>query len=548
VAIELAGVRYRYAGTSRDVLRGIDLRLEPGRVLGIAGANESGKTTLSLVASGFAPVVVGGRFDGTVTIDGERASGLPAHTLAQRCGLLFQDASTQLTGTTATVFEEVAFGPCALGLPFPEVVARVEWALATVGIVDLAPRPPGRLSGGQAQLVALASVLALRPKYLLLDEPTSELDPAGTALVADALARVAAETGAGILLVEHKTDVLARIAHEVVVLDGGAVALRGPAVEILADPRLAELGVEPPAEISLRRQIDAAGGAAVARASGAETTAFARIDAPSMELEAVSFTYPDGVEALHGVSLRIEPGESVAIVGQNGSGKSTLARHLNGLLRPTSGRVLLDGRDIATDHVAALAGRVGLAFQNPDRQLFAGSASGEVAFGPRNLGVHRAEIVERVRWALDAVGLADESGSNPYDLGYSRRKLLALASVLAMRTPILVLDEPTTGQDARGVGRVRAAVAGALSEGRTVVAISHDMRFAAECFARVVVMRGGSIVLDGSPAEVFAERNWPELRAAYLEPPAAAVSGAGLGLGSTPTAAAFIAALRARRG
>jgi energy-coupling factor transporter ATP-binding protein EcfA2 len=259
MAIELAGVRYRYAGAPRDVLRGIDLRVEPGRVLGIAGANESGKTTLCLVASGFAPVVVGGRLDGTVLIDGERASGLPAHALAQRCGLLFQDASTQLTGTTATVFEEVAFGPCALGLPVPEVVARVEWALAAVGIENLAPRAPGRLSGGQAQLVALASVLALRPKYLLLDEPTSELDPAGTALVADALARVAAETGAGIMLVEHKTDVLARIADDVAVLAAGAVALFGPAASVLADPRLAELGVEPPAEVRLRREVESAG-------------------------------------------------------------------------------------------------------------------------------------------------------------------------------------------------------------------------------------------------------------------------------------------------
>jgi len=259
VAIELAGVRYRYAGAQRDCLRGIDLRLEPGRVLGIAGANESGKTTLCLASGGFAPVVVGGWLEGSATIDGERTTSLPAHALAQRCGLMFQDAATQLTGTTTTVFEEVAFGPCGLGLPADEVVARVEWAMEAVGIADLAPRSPGRLSGGQAQLVALASVLALRPRYLLLDEPTSELDPAGTALVAFALLRVAAETGAGILLVEHKTGVLARVAHEVMVLADGAVALCGKAAEVLGDPRLVDLGVEPPDEIHLRREVEAAG-------------------------------------------------------------------------------------------------------------------------------------------------------------------------------------------------------------------------------------------------------------------------------------------------
>jgi energy-coupling factor transport system ATP-binding protein len=267
--------------------------------------------------------------------------------------------------------------------------------------------------------------------------------------------------------------------------------------------------------------------------------------APSIEFEAVSFAYPDGTRALSDVGLRIEPGESVAIVGQNGSGKSTLARHLNGLLRPTAGRVLLDGHDIRPIHVARLAGVVGLAFQNPDRQLFAGRVSAEVAFGPRNLGIRRPELDERVKAALADTGLGAEDATNPYDLGYSRRKLLALASVLAMRTPVLVLDEPTTGQDARGVARVRDVVARAAGEGRTVIAISHDMRFVAESFRRVVVMREGRVVLGGAPDVVFGEAAWPKLQAAYLEPPLPAVAGARLGLGATPTDAAVVAALAA---
>ena len=266
--IELAGVRYRYAGASRDSLREIDLHLEQGRVLGIAGANESGKTTLCLVASGFAPVVVGGHLEGLASIDGTPTRSMTAHGLAQRCGLLFQNASTQLTGTTATVFEEVAFGPCSLGLEVPEVIERVGWALNAVGIEALAPRNPSRLSGGQAQLVALASVLAMRPGYLILDEPTSELDPAGTALVAEALARLVGETGAGIMLAEHKPDVLARVADDVVVLAAGEIALRGPEAEVLSDLRLVELGVEPPAEYRLRRDVAAAGLAWPADLSG----------------------------------------------------------------------------------------------------------------------------------------------------------------------------------------------------------------------------------------------------------------------------------------
>lgn len=263
-------------------------------------------------------------------------------------------------------------------------------------------------------------------------------------------------------------------------------------------------------------------------------------------LEHVSFTYPDGTQALYDVSLQIDAGELVAIVGQNGSGKSTLVRHLNGLLRPTEGRVLVGGEDARPMHVAALAGRVGLAFQNPDRQIFAGRARAEVSFGPRNLGLRGAELDRAVDDALAAVGLDDQANANPYDLGYSRRKLLSLASVLAMRTPVVVLDEPTTGQDARGVGRVRSIVEQLSTEGRTVIAVSHDMRFVAETFARIVVMRSGRIILDGPPADVFAERNWAALASTFLEPPLAAHVGARLDLGSTPTEASLVAALQDR--
>jgi energy-coupling factor transport system ATP-binding protein len=269
----------------------------------------------------------------------------------------------------------------------------------------------------------------------------------------------------------------------------------------------------------------------------------APVATPSIDLETVVFDYPDGTRALNEVSLRIEPGESVAIVGQNGSGKSTLVRQLNGLLRPTSGRVLLGGLDIRPTHVARLAGLVGLAFQNPDRQLFAGRISTEVGFGPRNLGIRGPALDERVRAALDDVGLAEEAATNPYDLGYSRRKLLALASILAMRTPVLILDEPTTGQDARGVARVRGVVARAAAEGRTVIAISHDMEFAAENFGRIVVMRGGAVIADGSPADVLAVDQAALLASTGLVPTFAARTGARMGLGRTATAASFVAAL-----
>ena len=247
-----------------------------------------------------------------------------------------------------------------------------------------------------------------------------------------------------------------------------------------------------------------------------------------------------GVRAIDGIDLRIVPGERVALIGQNGSGKTTLVRHFNGLLRPTDGRVTVDGTDASRLTVAQLASRVGLVFQDPDRQIFAGSVRSEVEFGPRNLGRSGAELRDAVATALEATGLAGEEATNPYDLGQSRRKLLALASVLAMRSPVLVMDEPTTGQDARGVALVRRVVEAVADEGRTVVAISHDMGFVAEAFHRVVVMRAGRIVLDGPPSQVFAADAWETLRSTFLEPPLAAVVGERLGFGSTPTDAALI--------
>jgi energy-coupling factor transport system ATP-binding protein len=260
----------------------------------------------------------------------------------------------------------------------------------------------------------------------------------------------------------------------------------------------------------------------------------------SVLLEGVGFVYPDGTRALAGVDLSIEAGELVAIVGQNGSGKSTMVRHLDGLLRPTEGRVLHDGADIADERVAALAARVGIVFQNPDRQIFASKVRAEVEFGPKILGRSAAEAAVAAAAALESVGLAELVDANPYDLGYSRRKLLTLASILAMETPVVVLDEPTTGQDARGVARIQGVIAGLTSTGRTVIAISHDMRFVAESFARVIVMGNGRILLDGAPGEVFSKANWPTLASTYLEPPFSARVGAHLGLGSTPTEASFI--------
>jgi energy-coupling factor transporter ATP-binding protein EcfA2 len=263
--LQLESVTYRYAGAPRPSLHEVSMELRDGEVLGLVGASEAGKTTLCLVASGLAPRTVGGTLAGRVLLDGSDTTPLAMHELAGRVGIAFASPATQLSGVAATVYEEVAFGPMNLGVPRSELIARTEEALAALRIEALADRDPARLSGGQQQLVAIAGLLALRPTHLVLDEPTAQLDPAGTAMVAAALASLAA-SGSSILVAEQKTDLLAAICSRVAVLDAGRLVLDGLAAEILADPRLAVLGVAPPAAVQLRRAAGDAGLSAPAAA------------------------------------------------------------------------------------------------------------------------------------------------------------------------------------------------------------------------------------------------------------------------------------------
>ena len=258
MSLSLRGVGYRYAGSSRPALLDVDLDLPDGEVVGLLGASEAGKSTLCLVTAGLAPRTVGGKIRGTITLDGADVDAWPMHRLAERIGIGFQNPVTQLSQVSGTVFEEVAFGPMNLGLPRDEVVDRTWEALAGLRIEPLAERDPATLSGGEQQLVAMAGLMAMRPAHLVLDEPTAQLDPAGTRLVGDAIAALATR-GASILLAEQKTDLVAEVTSRCVVLASGRVVLEGPTAEVLADGGLAELGISPPSAVRLRRLLDEAG-------------------------------------------------------------------------------------------------------------------------------------------------------------------------------------------------------------------------------------------------------------------------------------------------
>ena len=600
LVVERLGVRY--PGRREPALREIDLTVGAGEFVGVEGRTGAGKSTLALISAGFVPRVVRARVEGSVTVAGVSAVTSSPGELAERVGIVFSTPANQLSASKLTVREELAFGLENLGVPRADMDGRIDDVLEHLGIAHLSDREPFSLSGGEQQRVAIASIIAMGTSVVVLDEPTAQLDPGGTAAVA-ALLRSLADDGRAILAAEHDPTVLALAARCLILPEGRSVALDRPG-SVLGSATLAPIGLRPPTIVDLaeRAGVDAArafdedavvdalrrpgaGGpaaaargadlAAAAAVQGADLAAAARRAEPSaadrdavpgawaappapaveairevrptdVSVAGLVHRYPGGIEAVRGVNLHVPAGETVAILGQNGSGKTTLVKHLNGLLRPDAGSVAVGGRDLAGEPVNVVARSVGFVFQNPDDQLFGRSVEREVGFGPRNLRLDRTAIARLVERSLDLVGLAGTRAANPYDLDLSQRKLVAFASVLAMDPAVLVLDEPTTGQDGPGRERVGSIVDRLADAGRTVIAITHDMEFAAAHFGRIVVMREGRIVADGSPADVFAASTWEVLASTGLVAPVAARVGARLGLGATPTEASLVEALAAR--
>ena len=574
-SLGLDDVSIRYAARETPALSHLHLAVEPGQFVSAAGRNGAGKSTLALAAAGFIPRVVRAAVDGTITLGGAAISALPDAVLRRTAGIVFATPSNQLSSSKLTVREELAFGLENLGFERSRMDQRIDEVLDRLHIVTLADRDPLALSGGEQQRVAIASIVAMGTAVLVLDEPTGQLDPAGTAGVTQLLAELA-RAGTTVLCTEHDPMVIAA-SGRCLLLDGGrAVALDRPG-RAMSSAALRPLGLPPPTAILLAeaagveaddafdddRIVEALSSPAGAlRATAALGTGRSMPDAGgeldpldlgasgrppvTIDVQGLRHSYAGGVEAVRGVDLRLEPGEAAAIVGQNGSGKTTLVKHLNGLLRPTAGELRIDGRPTADRPIHELAADVGFVFQNPDDQLFDRSVEREVSFGPRNLGFGAERLARQVELALRAVQLTDVRASNPYDLTTSDRKLVSLASVLAMDPAVLVLDEPTTGQDGPGVLRVGQVVRAFRASGRTVVAITHDMEFAATHFDRIVVMRDGEVVADGRPDQVFGPEGTGVLHSTGLEAPVAARIGARLGLGSTPTLESLVDALGTR--
>ena len=541
LAINIEELFYTYPKGDEPTLRGINLTVERGEFLVIMGPTSAGKTTLCLTLNGIIPHYLGGTIKGKITIAGLNALKSSIQELVTKVGLVFQDPESQLFGVI--VEEDISFGPCNFGLPLEEVRKRVKEAMAATRLSGYERRETARLSGGEKQRVAIAGVLAIKPEILVLDEPTSELDPIGRQELISIVEKLRKEKNVTIIMVEHNSEDIAKYADRIVVIKEGKIIMEGKPQQIFSRvEELEEIGVSPPeicklfaklkkhgilqgdqpVPLSIEEACDVLksvlnGGRELPKILAKPQAPKHKKDNPIIEVRDLWHIYPGGVEALRGINLSVYKGDFLALLGQNGSGKTTLAKHFNGLLKPTKGEVVIKGENAKGKTVAELSRVVGYVFQNPDHQIFTQSVRDEIAYGLKNMGLSDEEIDARVKKILKFIGLEGKEDVFPFNLGKGERKKLAIGSILTMEPEVLVIDEPTTGLDIKGTNHIMALIREMHEKGRTIVIITHDMNIAANYASRVVVLHEGKILLEGTPREVFSR---PEiLEKSYLHPP-----------------------------
>jgi energy-coupling factor transport system ATP-binding protein len=536
-AVSIRDLAYRYRGQKEPALDGVSLEVAEGEFVVIMGHSGAGKSTLCTSLNGLIPHFFRGRMQGEVLIEGRSTREGKVGEFARDVGLVFQDFEAQLFSTNVAL--EVAFGPENFQVEREEMVRRVHEVLGQVRLEGFEDRQPATLSGGQKQRLAIASVLAMEPRILCLDEPTTDLDPIGKLGIFEIAEDLKNRDDVTLIVVEHETEETLDADRIVVLRDGRVVADR-PAREVLRDVELLEessvmpLGVARffrergvgDEELPLTpkeglEQFEARGW----RVSPERHRELVEADEvreggygePLIEVEGLSHRYPNGVVALEGVDLSVRRGEFLAVLGQNGSGKTTLVKHFNGLLEPTEGSVRVDGEETAKQGIRRLGQRVGYVFQNPDHQIFSDTVFDEVAFGPKVRGYEEDETKERVSEALVAVGLEGYEEEDPFGLTKGERQRVAVASVLAVRPEVLILDEPTTGLDYAEQRSMMDLVRRLNGAGSTIIVVTHTMWVVAEYAHRAVVMKDGRIALSGTVREVFTREE--ELRDASLRPP-----------------------------
>ncbi len=524
----------------------VNLEIEPGQFIAILGHNGSGKSTLAKHMNAILSPT-----EGTMWVDG-KDTGKEENIwdVRQSAGMVFQNPDNQIIGTV--VEEDVGFGPENLGVPTDEIWERVEQSLKAVGMIEYRHHSPNKLSGGQKQRVAIAGVVAMRPKCIVLDEPTAMLDPSGRKEVLRTVEELRKKEKVTVILITHYMEEVVG-ADRVIVMDKGHIVMDGTTREIFSQvellkkyrldvPQVTLLAYElrqkgyaiPNGILTVEELVSAlevykkqSVNHQVIENTGktAEENEHKKDVAPVLKLEHIHYVYsPETAyekKALKDINLDIYEGEFLGIIGHTGSGKSTMIQHLNGLIKATSGALYYKGENIYVDKydMKQLRNNVGLVFQYPEHQLFEADVLSDVCFGPKNQGLSPDECKERAREALELVGLpAKYYDRSPYDLSGGQKRRVAIAGVLAMKPKVLVLDEPTAGLDPRGRDEILDQIAYLQKESNlTVILVSHSMEDIAKYVERIVVMNKGSKMYDATPKEVFA--HYKELEKVGLSAP-----------------------------
>ncbi|MBN1305931.1 MAG: ABC transporter ATP-binding protein [Anaerolineales bacterium] len=501
---------FRYRDRQSLAIQDISFESQAGEILLIAGSSGCGKTTLIRCVNGLIPRSYKGERSGSILINGQEISDWPLSKISQYVGTVLQDPERQILGTR--VLNEVAFGLENLGMSRAEIYERVDEALVYLKISHLRERETFNLSGGEKQKVALAGVLAMRPSVLLLDEPLASLDPASAQDTLD-MVRQLADEGMTILMVEHRVEDVLRIRPDrIMFISDGRVRylgdLRGlgqvvdyQEVKLPVDMILARAAADPqPIEFK--------------PLPGGQLEAGEKPE-PLVSFKDVAFGYDADVEVLHGINLDIQRGDVIAVLGPNGAGKTTFVKHAIGLLKPKSGQVLVGGRDTHDASVAQIASMLGYVFQSPSHMLFAQTVHDELAFGPKNLGHKEDQITEEVKEALRIVNLIDKEQDPPLALSFGQQKRVSIAAILAMRSRILVMDEPTAGQDYKNYMNFMDSIL-QLPGFESILFITHDVDLAVIYANRVLLIAEGRLVADGPPQEVLSD--FERLEACRLVP------------------------------
>lgn len=559
-SIEIENLHFTYPSRDTLTLSGIDVKVDPKAFILLTGPTGCGKSTLLRTLNGLIPHASGGKLSGSVRVNGANVAEQPVAVTCQQVGLLFQNPEEQLF--CIIVEDEIAFGLENLGLPSHEIDRRIDSALTQVGLAGFRDRQIASLSSGQKQRVALACVCAMQPQILLLDEPTSYLDPQATHDILEIIRELNRKFGITVIVAGHQVNEIAPLCGRVWLMNDGKLVSDLPIDQAFADlKRYSQLGVQIPelAQVAEQRgyserplTLDHAarlfvnpsqdsGQSQIHRAetpdgsidSGASSRKNGLADLTSSltqanpvnpndilaEVQNISFRYPQtSADVLKDISFQIKGGEVIVIMGANGSGKTTLLLHLIALLRPSSGKVLIKDQDTQRCKPRHLAGQVGIVFQNPDLLLQAATVAEEVAFGPKNFRLSRQEIEERLEDILSMFDLETLKAEAPYALSRGQRQRTAVAASFSLYPDLLLLDEPTTGQDYYHLQQLMQMLDNTMrTQNKTVIFCTHDVHLTLEYASRVLLLHRGELIFDGTPDTAFA--NPERLEQASLIPP-----------------------------